>query len=149
MLAEDFRFEGFDAAAWLNLVSLFRRRGKPGSDGELAAPAPSGTLVVVLNAAGLPCASFITGRGPLALTPFDAANDLPALCAEHGAVGAVVLNEGAIEELTERAAELALAEQDYVGQWLALLQVARQLEDEGLLRNWPPRSRIPLPSAQM
>lgn len=158
MLADDLRFEGFDASAWLNLLSLFGRRAKPAPDGaaepaapagDLAAPPPRGTLVIVLDAAARPCASFVTGRGPVALAAFDPAG-VSSLCAEHGAAAAVVVQDGAIDELTERAAEAALAEPDYVAQWLVLLRVARELEDEGLLHFWPPpQRRVPLPSAAM
>lgn len=146
MIAEDIRFEGFDAAAWGNLLSLFTRGGKRAAQGELAAPAAQGTLVIVLDAAQQPCASFVTGRGPVTLDGFAATDDLGALCALHGVSGAVLLQAGAIEELTERAAEPVLAAPDYGAQWLVLLATARQLEDEGWLRFWPPRSRIPLPS---
>ena len=149
MIAEDFRFEGFDAAAWLNLLALFMRRGASDADAELAAPPPRGTLVVVLDAAGRPCASFVTGRGPVELAPFDPGSELAALCAQHGVAGALLVHDGAIEELTERAAERVLAAPDYAAQWLALLATARELEDEGLLRVWPAHGRIRLPSPAM
>ncbi|HMI92473.1 MAG TPA: hypothetical protein VK509_13960 [Polyangiales bacterium] len=146
MLAEDIRFEGFDAPAWLNLLSLFAKRTVSVARDDLGAPTARGTLVVVLDDAGKPCASFATDRGPIALEPFDPATELEAVCARHGVAAAVLLQEGAIEELTERAADLVLAAPDYVAQWLALLTVARQLEDEKLLWFWPPRGRMRLPS---
>ena len=149
MLAEDFRFEGFDAPAWLNLLALFAKRSANDADAELAAPPPRGTLVVVLDVHGQPCASFVTGRGPVAIAAFEPATELEALCARHGVAGAVLVRDGAIEELTERAAERVLAAPDYVAQWLALLTTARELEDEGLLRFWPARSRVRLPSPAM
>jgi hypothetical protein len=147
MLAEDFRFEGFDAGAWLNLLALFARRGASTTGDDLGAPSPRGTLVVVFDDAARPCASFVTGRGPVALEPFDPASELETLCARHGVAGAVLLQDGAIEELTERAVESVLAAPDYAAQWLALLTVARQLEDEGLVSFWPARGRVRLPSA--
>lgn len=145
MIADDIRFEGFDAQSWANLLALFSRGGRRKGEGELEAVA-HGTLVIVLDAAQRACASFVTGRGPVALAGFEASSDLSALCAQHGAASAVVLQAGAIEELTERAAEAALAAPDYVAQWLVLLTTARQLEDSGWVRFWPPRSRVPLPS---
>jgi hypothetical protein len=146
MLAEDVRFEGFDAPAWLNLLSLFAKRAPATARDDLGEPAPRGTLVVVLDEAGDPCASFITDRGAVELPRFNPATELETLCAHHGVAAAVLLRDGAIEELTERAAEPVLAAPDYVAQWLALLTVARQLEDEKLLTFWPARSRLRLPS---
>jgi hypothetical protein len=155
MLSDDFRFHGFDSAAWLNLLALFTRPAPaaPGRDRAetSAAGVGGGTLVVVTDEANAPCAAFLTGRGAVTLEPETgvAPIQLAALCARHAARRAVVLREGTIEELTERSAERLAFEADYASQWLTLLAVARELEDEGLLRVWPPRARLPLPTPGM
>lgn len=149
MISEDFRFEGFDARDYLNLLSLFRRQDAgPGAETELLDATPGrGTLVVVRDGDG-PCAALITGHGPVA--PADCSgDDLGKICERLGVARAIVLHEGAVEELTERAAERLSFTADYASQWLALLSAARELESEGKLRFWPPRTNLPLPTANM
>src|SRR5204863_9891159 len=102
-----------------------------------------GTIVVVTDASGTPCAAFCTDRGAVALEHASELEDLAALCARFGVERAIELQEGTIEELTERAADRLALDGDYAAQWLTLLQAARELEDEGKLRFHPPRSRTP------
>lgn len=153
MLSDDFRFQGFDTEAWLNLLSLFSRAEGVGSrerNAEAGAgPAPRGTLVVVVDEAQRPLAALLTGRGAVQLGDEADLGDLATLCDRQGAERIVLVREGAIEELTERAAERIRYDMDYVTQWLTLLAVARELEDQGLLRVWPSRSRLPLPTPGM
>jgi hypothetical protein len=152
MLTEDFRFHGFDTPAWLNLLALFSRseQAPPKVRSEAsAAPDPRGTLVVVTGDDGKPCAAFSTSRGPLQLDGEASIADPQALCERYGGRRALVLRDGCIEELTERAAERIVFDADYAAQWLALIGVARELEDEGWLRFWPARSRLPLPTPGM
>jgi hypothetical protein len=154
MLSDDFRFHGFDTAAWLNLLALFTRPApSPGGDRSetRAAGAQRGTLVLVTDEANAPCAAFLTSRGAITLEADRGVDpsQLEALCERHGARRAIVLREGTVEELTERAAERIAFEEDYASQWLTLIAIARELEDEGLLRIWPPRARLPLPTPGM
>ncbi len=149
MISEDFRFEGFDTRAWLNLLSLFGSRGARAPESAPEAPPKQGTLVLVRDGAGKPCAAFVTGRGPVEPEAVADAGDLPALCEQLSVQGAVAIDDGAIEEITERAAQRMPLDGGYAAQWLCLLGAARELEDEGKLLFWPPRSRLPLPTAGM
>jgi hypothetical protein len=146
MISEDFRFEGFDARDFLNLLSLFRGTGGGAAPLE---DAPRGMLVIVTEPGGGPIAALITGRGAIPLPAFTPESPIEPLCRQHGVERAVLIEEGTIEELTERAAERLSPSSDYAAQWLALLGAARELEDEGKLRFWPPRSRLPLPTSNM
>ena len=152
MISEHIRFEGFDSRSWLNLLSLFSGRPTRAASGESAIPARHGTLVLVVDAQGAPCAGFITSRGPIvidATTLCGNATELAALCERWNAKRALVVAEGAIEDLTERAAERIPTDGDYATQWLALLGVVRELEDEGKLRFWPERPLLRLPTPAM
>jgi hypothetical protein len=151
VISEDFQFEGFDARDFLNLLSLFRgpgARGEPDPESFESVP-PSGTLVLVLDDQGSPCAALNTSHGAIALPDYDGEADLAPLCERLGVQRAVVLAQGTIEELTERAAHRLRFDADYAAQWLTLFAVARELEAEGKLRFWPPRTNLPLPTANM
>jgi hypothetical protein len=126
MIAEDFRFEGFDAAAWLRLLSLVQ--GKPASTpgASTVTPARRGTLVIV-----------------------DTPEALDAALAEHCAEHALLLDHDALSTLVERATPRVLAADDYASQWLALLAAAREVETEGKLRFHPARHRLRLPTPAM
>ncbi len=76
MISGDLRFEGFDAASWGNLLSLFSpgmaNRGRRDMDAtdfpsvntdDGAEAKSSGTLVVVVDASGSPLAALHTERG--------------------------------------------------------------------------------------
>jgi hypothetical protein len=150
VISEDFRFEGFDTRDYLNLLSLFRGQDapSPAAGASFDAAQARGTLVLVLDADGTPCAALITGHGPVA--PDDCSgDDLAGVCERLGVARAVVLHEGAVEELTERAAQRLSFTADYAAQWLTLLAVARELEGEGKLCFWPPRTQLPLPTSNM
>jgi hypothetical protein len=151
MISEDFRFGGFGTSDWLNLLSLFgvARRGNARVRNAGANPSRHDTLVIIADAEGAPCAAFITSRGPVELAADAEVDDLDALCALYGTESAVLLQEGTIEELTERAAERVPFDGDYATQWLVLLQAARELEDEGKLRFYPAGMRLPLPTPGM
>jgi hypothetical protein len=150
VISEDFRFEGFDARDFLNLLSLFRAPGTPAAadDEEWQAATARGTLVLVTEDRA-PCAALITGHGAIALPDWHADEDIGPVCERLGVERAVVLEQGAVEEFTERAAQRLLFSADYAAQWLTLLAVARELEAEGKLRFWPPRTHLPLPTSNM
>jgi hypothetical protein len=149
MISEDCRFEGFDTRAWLNLLSLFTARSASRASEAPGIPQKRGTAVIVRDQAGAACAAFVTGRGPLDASEVADLSQLEALCQRLGVEGAVVIEDGAIEEITERAAQRLALDGGYAAQWLTLLGAARELEDEGRLRFWPARSRLPLPTTGM
>ncbi|MGD8859357.1 MAG: hypothetical protein PVI30_05045 [Myxococcales bacterium] len=151
MISEHARFEGFDARGWDNLLSLFRasEADRTAGDGD-AAPRARGTLIVVRDGDDEPVAAMVTGRGPVQVSAWDTPEGLQEQTRRVGAARALVVDDGAIEELTERAAERIPMPGDYLSQWLALLSVVRELEEEGRLLFWPPPPlRVPLPTAAM
>ncbi len=149
MISRDFRFDGFDARAWSNLLSLFRAAPRRHAHRDEAAPSPRGTLVVVRDEHEAPEAAFVTGRGPVPIEPWSSPAELAERCREAGAHRALVLEDGAVEELTERAAARIPMPGDYASQWLALLGVVRELEQEGQILFWPRPARVPLPTTAM
>lgn len=140
MLSSELRVTGFDSTTWARLLSLV------GAGASETRTAHSGTLVLVEDAQGAACAAFVTQQGPIAASDYTGRADLPLLCERAGAQRAIVVRQGAIEELTERAATRVLGSEDYAAQWLGLLSAARELEREGALYFWPERNRLPLPS---
>lgn len=145
MIAEDFRIEGFDVRAFAHLVSLFGV-GRRQADVEAN---PRGTLVVVRSEDGTPCASFVTGRGPVDVEAWQDTEGLESVCRRLGVRSAIIIDEGAIEELTERIAARIGFGDDYLKQWLAMLSVARELELESKILFWPRRAHVPLPTPAM
>lgn len=146
MLSLDLRVRGFSADSWLRLLSLF---GVDAQARTASSTDKRGTLVVVENADGTPCAAFHTQLGGIDPEGYYSRADLPALCERQLAQRGVVVRRGAIEELTERASTRVVAERDFAGQWLVLLSVTRELTREGSLYFWPERTQIPLPNAAM
>lgn len=145
MIAADFRFEGFDAKAFARILSLFSAN-RPEDEQR------AGMLVVVQSSSGVPCAAFVIGVGPVDVSDWDAAagpQQLDALCARHGVRRAVLIEEGAIEELTEGAAAAMPYDESYEHQWLAIVRATRKLEDEGAILWWPRRSHLPIPTPAM
>jgi hypothetical protein len=143
-------FEGFDAASWASLVHLFVPDRPPATAREREAMAPHahGTLVVVTDEER-PVAAFVTDRGRIDVERVGSLETLAETCAHVGAERAVVLKAGAVERITEAAAERMELHADYVTQWLTLLAVLREAERAGELRRWPERSRRPLPTPQV
>jgi hypothetical protein len=131
---------GFDSTSWARLLALF------GAGVAEASAAQRGTLVLVEDESGAACAAFVTQRGGIDPAGYAGRADLPLLCERVGAQRAIVVKQGAIEELTERAVPRVLASENYAAQWLGLLSAARDLEREGALYFWPERGRLPLPS---
>lgn len=145
MLSSNLRVTGYDAITWSRLVSLFEVRHAPDDHSN-----SYGMLVVVEDDAGAACAAFIGDRGPIDAASYTGRADLEALCNQLRVRRAVVLKQGTVEELTERAAQQLLRTDDYAAQWLALLSAARELEREGALYFWPPaKNVVPVPSPQL
>lgn len=144
MLSPELRLTGFSSDAWLRLLALFGADGAPRkTKGETHA---QGSVVVIENEDGSACAAFHTELGSVTPEAYAGRADLPALCERHLARRGVVLRRGVIEEITERASARVLREEDFAAQWLALLSTIREVEREGLLYFWPPRTQVPIPS---
>ncbi len=138
MLTLDVRFEGWTAADWVRLLSLFRA-GRAPSSGEAAAPGgilaihEEGRLRKLLHTR----AGRLDPRGhPWPLAPSE-------LAARHGAAWALLLRTGALETLMERFGARSRQGDDVLAQALVLTQIARELVGEGGFELWPPRSFLP------
>jgi len=142
VITEDFRFEGFDATAFKRVLQLF--------GGNTSSPERMpGLLVIVLDAERKPCAAMITGRGPVDVSAFEGPDQLAELCVRLNVAGAVLLEDGALTELVENAAEAMRFDEDYVQHWLSMVKATRALEDDGRILWWPRRSHLPIPTPAM
>jgi hypothetical protein len=138
VISEDFAFFGFEETSWNRLVSLFLGNGERG---------PGGVLIVVVDAAGEPVASFHTARGsvdPAALGPID---DLGTLCAANQAAAGVVMRERAMAHIELYLSEPLGPEQDFVTRVMRFVRVVRELGNGNWLRVWPNPLPDPLLSA--
>ncbi|MDD9944948.1 MAG: hypothetical protein OXU20_28150 [Myxococcales bacterium] len=142
MISSDLGFHGFSAETWTNLLSLvgynhpaYSRR-RP-------------TLVIVEDADGAAIAAFRTDRGALRLAHYRGRDELAQLCWEQGCRNAIVVQEGALETLAERAASQMPLAGSYIQQWLAVFAALRRAEDEGTIHYWPPRPALPVPRTGM
>lgn len=142
MITEDFRFEGFDATAFKRLVQLVGGTTTPPER-------MPGMLVIVRDASGEPCAAMITGRGPVDIGAFEGPDQLAELCARLNVLAAVLIEDGALTELVESAADAMRFDEDYVQHWLSMVRATRALEDDGRILWWPRRSHLPIPTPAM
>lgn len=161
MIAHDIRIEGFDARSWTNLLSLFapqvterpkkapRRSDAPEvHEAELANEAPLGTLFVVVTPGARVLAARHTLKGRVRGLVYTGPGSLAALGASHGAHRVVVMREGALEEIVQRASARMERQDDYLTQWLTVIRAIRAAIEAGLVEIWPrPLANVPIPSA--
>lgn len=168
MISADIRVEGFDARSWTNLISLFapgvvtriQREPVPsdapeidegaGGAPEAAAERPVGTLVVVVSETGRVRKAFHSVRGRIRDLVYEGPSSMPRLAEQYRARRAIVLREGAIEEVSERVAQRLERGDDYVAQWLVVARTVREVIDGGLVHVWPrPFASLPIPTEGM
>jgi hypothetical protein len=159
VISPDLRFSGFDARSWTNLVSLFapsvvdRLTADPQSsdDPELSSgdrDERQGTLTIVVGDDDRVLKAFHGTHGRVTDLERAAREELPELGDRYGARRVVWLREGALDELAERFAEQHDRTEDYVGQWLGLARILRDLNEAGMVESYPrPLGRMPIPTA--
>lgn len=132
MIDRDLRFGGFSAEQWIRLMSLWTR-----VPARSSTPSASGTVFVVLDDDNQVISALHTRRGPL--EPSAAINmaNAQSVCEHYAAARAFVLRDGAMEVLVERAAMQTFMRDNYVGQWIGLLNAARSLAADGQIHAWP------------
>ena len=129
MISDDFAFYGFDDRSWDRLVSLFL--------GDDDTKNPRGVLIVVVDAARTPVASFHTATGSLDPTTLPGLDDLEALC-DAAAVGAcIVVRERAMADIGDYLAEPLDPNQDFATRVMRFAHVLRELGNGNWLRIWP------------
>lgn len=156
MISEDIDIRGFDAVHWLRLLSLFVPSiREPGSSiwsdekkEKIPEPTSPGTLIISLGFSGQVVNAFHSQQGLLQDVTEADLDDLDALANSRDLRRIFVLRPGALDDLSERLVLHVTGHEDYLTQWLALLQVVRDVEDSGLLTMWPESNRIPLPSPE-
>ena len=161
VIAADIRIEGFDGRSWTNLLSLFapqvteRPKKAPRTsdapeveEADLADDPRRGTLFVVINASGRVLAARHTQHGRVRGLIYTGPGSLASLGASHGASRVIVLREGALEEIVQRATSRMERHDDYVAQWLIVIRAVRAAIEAGLVEIWPrPLANVPIPSA--
>lgn len=146
MLTRDVRFEGWDAASWLRLLSLFER---PAPDAPIA-PSDRAGGVLAVHDGGRLRKLLHTGVGRLDPIAQPWPVSLEALAEAHGAAWAAAFHMGALDEVMERFGARAKRSDDLVVQALSLATIAREMANEGAIEAWPFRlASIRLPSAQV
>jgi len=136
VIGADFRFQGFDEATWLRMLSLLGVQ--PIGPGQRLA-------VVVVDGAHQPIAAFDTDGNALDVNAYNAAAGLGAFCSVVGASRGLRVKEGAIERLTDRAASALPMPGTYATQWIVLLQLLAEAEKEGAIAFYPERRLRPPP----
>lgn len=141
MITPGFRFEGFSANDWSRLLSLT-------SPDSVVQPSQShARLWVMADADGEVLRANHSVFGRLGGLPRVSARDLKPLALAHGVNQVVFVREGASEALAEAFQARVRPDDDWLDQWLLILQEVRVLQRDGALGVWPdPSAKLPVPS---
>lgn len=142
MIGADVVFEGFGAEAWLRLLTTL------GYQHPAHAPRKP-VLVIVEDADGAAIAAFRTDSGAVPIARYRGRAHVGELCRAEGCHRAIVVQEGALETLSERAAAEFPFDGHYLAQWLHILEALQQARIEGTISHWPARRVLPVPTPNM
>lgn len=163
MISPHLRFEGFDAASWTNLLSLFApgvvdrieedplETYVPEVNSASAMPNDrSGTVIIIRSEQGRVLKAFHTVRGRIRDLVYEGPQDLPRVADDYGAFRAIELVEGVMEEVVERLSVRLGRSDDYIAQWLMLVRIFRDMIDAGQIHIHPnPMGNVPVPTPAM
>lgn len=146
VLSPDVRFEGFTAADWTRVLSLFKARRVSGSERDPERPVG---LVVAVHSQGKLWKLVHTQVGRLRLD--DAQRDWPLsteeLARRNHASWAIRVEAGTLELVMERFSARARRGDDLVTQTLTLLELLQEELIAGRLDLWPRRlGGVPVPA---
>jgi len=145
VLTTDVRFEGWTTEAWQRFLHLWKPRAS--ADRELTRPRGG---VLAIHEFGRLRKLLHTRTGRLDLNATTWPIPLSALSEQHRASWALSGHAGALEEVMERFGARARRSDDLVAQSLSLVQIVREMMDEGAVEVWPRRLRgVPPPTDAM
>ncbi len=161
MISESLRFEGFDSRSWTNLIGLFAPNVVHRLETEAAdSDAPeaddsakgkrTGSLVVVLDDRERVLMAMHTAHGRIMNLEYEGPDALESMAKRWSATRAVVMREGVMEEIAERAAHRVERGDDYFAQLLVVARSIREMSEAGLLLTWPRTfEAAPIPTISM
>lgn len=138
------RFEGWTTETWTRFLHLWKPRAAP----EREATRPRGGLIAIHDEGGLKKLLHTkTGRlEPSGAWPVP----LSELCETHHASWAIAAKSGALEDVMERFGARLRRGDDLVAQSLLVVQIVREMMNEGLVERWPLRlQNVPPPTEAM
>lgn len=144
LLTPDVRFEGWTTETWTRFLHLWKPRATP--DREATRPR-GGVIAIHENGRLRKLLHTRTGRlDPRADWPVT----LPELAERHRASWALAAKTGALEEIMERFGARLRRSDDLTAQALLVVEIAREMMNEGAIERWPERLKgVPPPTDMM
>lgn len=144
VLTPDVRFEGWTTETWTRFVHLWKPRATP----DLEPTRARGGVIAIVEGGRLrKLLHTRTGRLP---PRGDWPVPLAELAERHRASWALAAESGALEELMERFGARLKRSDDVTAQALLLVNIVRELLQEGAIERWPHRLKgVPPPTETM
>lgn len=144
MLTADVRFEGWTTETWTRFLDLWKPRATPDREptrprGGVIAIHEDGKLRKLMHTR----TGRLDPRGPWPVP-------LPDLADAHHASWALAARAGALEDVMERFGARLKRQDDITSQALLVVQIVREMIQEGAIERWPKRLQgVPPPSEPM
>jgi hypothetical protein len=144
VLTADVRFEGWTTETWTRFLDLWKPRATPDREptrprGGIIAIHEDGRLRKLMHTK----TGRLDPRGPWPVP-------LAELAETHHASWALVARAGALEDLMERFGARLKRHDDITSQALLVVQIVREMMQEGAIERWPKRLQgVPPPSEPM
>jgi hypothetical protein len=144
VLTADVRFEGWTTETWTRFLDLWKPRATP----DREATRPRGGVIAIHEDGKLRKLMHTrTGRlDPRGAWPIP----LSELAEAHHASWALVAKAGALEDIMERFGARLKRQDDITSQALLVVQIVREMIQEGAVERWPKRLQgVPPPTEPM